>query len=90
MSNTIELLETIGRDASLRHASRESLTQALDGMDANDGLKLAASSGDRGHLVQELGGNDHEVNHNVPDGGCDPGEDEDEDGADQESDQKDA
>lgn len=80
MSNTIQLLETIGRDASLRYASRESLTQALDGMDANTGLTMAAASGDRCHLVQELGGNVHNLVHNVnqTNGGCDfDGEDMD-------------
>jgi hypothetical protein len=90
MSNTIELLETIGRDASLRHASPENLSQALDEMDANAGLKMAAASGDRDHLAQELGGNDHKVVH-IPtqaQGGCDPGDDDMEDEPDQNGDEK--
>lgn len=55
MTNTIELLETIGRDASLRHASGESLSHALNGMHASEALKQAAISGDGSHLQQELG-----------------------------------
>lgn len=55
MANTIELLETIGRDASLRHASGESLSQALTGLQASEALKQAAISGDDGHLLKELG-----------------------------------
>ncbi len=43
MTNTIELLETIGRDASLRHASGEDLSQAIIGLQASEALKLAAS-----------------------------------------------
>lgn len=74
MSSTIELLETIGRDASLRHAGGYALAQALDGLGAGDGLKRAAASGDRDHLVQEFGDEKVKVNQNVHDGGCEPGE----------------
>lgn len=76
MSNTIELLEAIGRDASLRGASQEHLAQLLDGLDASIGLKMAAASGDRSHLTQELGDRDNKVVH-IPSqsqGGCDPGD----------------
>jgi hypothetical protein len=76
MSNTIELLERIGQDASLRHASRESLAQALNALNASEGLKVAAASGDKSRLGEELG-HDHQpvrVNHN--DGGCDPCDDD--------------
>ncbi len=79
MSNTIEALEIIGRDASLRHASRENLMQVLAGMDASEGLKMAATSGDRRHLAQELGQKINQVsqvNQNPHDGGCDPCEDD--------------
>lgn len=91
MSNTIELLEAIGRDASLRHASPESLSQALDGMDASAGLKMAAASGDQSHLAQELGTSNQKVNHNQnpPNGGCDPDDDDLENGPDQDGDEKD-
>lgn len=71
MTSTIELLEAIGKDASLRHASGEDLAQALGGMDASTGLKMAATSGDSRHLAQELGSKDNEVNHNPHNGGCD-------------------
>ncbi|WEN15841.1 hypothetical protein PY254_03995 [Rhodanobacter sp. AS-Z3] len=79
MSNTIELLETIGRDASLRRASRENLMHALGSMDASVSMKLAAASGDRSHLAQELGARINlaaQVNHNPGQGGCDPADDE--------------
>lgn len=77
--DTIELLETIGRDASLRRAGRESLVHALDEMGANEGLKMAAASGDRSHLGQELGGGDNKniTLTNMNQGGCEPGDDDD-------------
>jgi hypothetical protein len=87
MSKTIELLETIGRDASLRHASGEDLSQALTGLQASEALKQAAISGDDGHLVKELGHKDVKVPNHVnqnhapchEDGdGKDGGEDHDE------------
>lgn len=91
MSDTIELLEAIGRDASLRHASAQSLAQALAGMDANAGLKLAAASGDRSHLVQEFGNKSNTLNQNppAPNGGCDPMEEDMEDGADEDGGERD-
>ncbi len=55
MSNTIELLNNIGSDASLRHASSENLQKALSGMHASDGLKQAAMAGDKSYLAAELG-----------------------------------
>lgn len=72
MSNTIELLEAIGRDASLRQAPPEGLLHALDSMDASVNLKMAAASGDRSHLAQELGAKVNlavQVNHNPGQGG---------------------
>lgn len=90
MSNTIELLEAIGRDASLRHASRESLAQALDGLDASSSLKMAAASGDRSHLAGELGHKTSlvvNVNQNPHDGGCDPDEQDMEDEPDDDGEQ---
>jgi len=75
MSKTIELLERIGQDASLRHASREDLAQALGELNASEGLKVAAASGDKSRLGEELGHKkDPPPNHNT--GGCDPFEEE--------------
>jgi hypothetical protein len=54
MSNTIELLETIGKDASLRHAPGNELAKTLAGMDASEGLKQAVITRDRRCLVDEL------------------------------------
>jgi hypothetical protein len=76
MSKTIELLELIGQDASLRHASQEDLAQALDALNASEGLKVAAASGDKSRLEEELGNKRPpvRVNHNT--GGCEPDEDD--------------
>ena len=69
----IVLLETIGQSASLRHASKYDLVQALEQMGVSKGLKLALTSGDDASLKQELGYTDgfpYPVNHN--DGVWDP------------------
>jgi hypothetical protein len=76
MSKTIELLELIGQDASLRHASQEDLAQALEALNASEGLKVAVASGDKSHLGEELGHKHRpvRVNHNT--GGCEPDEED--------------
>lgn len=78
MSKTIELLERIGQDASLRHASQEHLAQVLDELNASEGLKAAAASGDNSRLGDELGHKHRpmQANHNPNNGGCDPDEDD--------------
>lgn len=55
MSDTIELLEAIGRDASFRHASAEELESRLERAGASSALKAAASSGDATQLAAEFG-----------------------------------
>jgi hypothetical protein len=55
MSNTIELLEAIGNDASLRHAPRHELAGWLRQLGASVALTEAASSGDSAVLYAELG-----------------------------------
>jgi hypothetical protein len=55
MSDTIELLEAIGRDASLRHASSEDLTSALLEAQASQALTAAVASGDSSKLAEEFG-----------------------------------
>lgn len=55
MPDTIELLEAVGRDASLRHASAEELATALGQAQASDALIAAAATGDKGRLTVELG-----------------------------------
>lgn len=54
MSNTIELLEAIGKDASLRHATGENLAEMLAGLQASEWLERAARLGDSRHLAQDL------------------------------------
>ncbi len=80
MSNTIELLDSIGRDATLRHASTPELERALDRMHASPGLRMAAASGRREPLFKELGSQANvavQVNQNPHNGGNRPDEQED-------------
>lgn len=55
MTDTIDLLETIGRDASLRYASSEELGKTLEQAQASAALTAAVASGDSSKLFQELG-----------------------------------
>jgi hypothetical protein len=55
MTDTIELLERIGRDAGLRHASTDELVRVLTDLQGSEGLRQAAMSGDSSTLVTELG-----------------------------------
>ena len=54
MTDTIDLLEAIGRDASLRHASTEELTTMLKQAQASEALTGAVVSGDSSQLSKEL------------------------------------
>lgn len=80
MTNTIELLEAIGRDASLRRASAEDLSQALVALKASEALKLAVIEGDAGYLAQELGHRDIQTTNSVNNGFGDGSDDGDGDG----------
>lgn len=55
MSNTIELLETIGGSAALRYASAARLIGALEQADASSALKGAVSSGNGSLLLKDFG-----------------------------------
>ena len=55
MSNTIELLEAIGNDASLRYAPGDELTNRLQQLGASEALRAAVSSGNGTALYAELG-----------------------------------
>ncbi len=55
MADTLELLEAIGQDASLRHASAEELAKILEQAQASEALVAAAASGDVLLLLRELG-----------------------------------
>lgn len=74
MSDTIELLEAIGRDASLRHASSEELAAVLRDARASDILTAAVALGDSSLLADELG---HKANYQ-PQAVQTPGFEEDE------------
>lgn len=58
MADTIELLEMIGRDASLRRASPQALATALERVDAPRALTAAVASGEIACLGQEFDGID--------------------------------
>lgn len=72
MTDTIDLLETIGRNASLRHASYKELERALELMHASDSLRQAAASGESGCLRTELGLKENKVVHAPPSPGPSP------------------
>lgn len=74
MSNTLELLEAIGSDASLRHASSDELAKVLSQSQASEALTAAVAAGDSSLLASELG---HNVN-NLPHAIQTPGHEEDE------------
>lgn len=69
MADTIELLESIGADAGLRHASTGDLEQALALACASEALKAAVRSGDSSLLDSELGYRSMQLNHDVHTGG---------------------
>lgn len=55
MADTIEWLETIGKNATLRRASADELVETLELADATAALKMAVVSADRAALFEELG-----------------------------------
>lgn len=55
MTDTIELLDAIGRDAALRHASAEELAPILEQAQASAAFKAAVAAGDSSLLSRELG-----------------------------------
>jgi hypothetical protein len=55
MSDTIELLETIGKNAALRHASAQELAAMLERAKASEALKSAVAAGDSSRLSREFG-----------------------------------
>ena len=80
MSDTIELLETIGQNAALRHASAETLAHALEHSQASEALKAAIASGDSSLLFEELGHKPMQVPHTQGPGHEEDDSDQDEDG----------
>lgn len=55
MSDTIELLEAIGQNATLRHASVDELAPILEQAKASAALKSAVAAGDSSLLSEEFG-----------------------------------
>lgn len=60
MTDTIDLLEAIGADATLRHASTEELTIVLEQAQASDALTAAVTQGDSTLLFEEFGRMQHQ------------------------------
>lgn len=69
MSDTVELLEAIGRDASLRHAPRDQLARILEAANASRGLLEMINDGDSTALTAELGLVHMHVEHQSQTGG---------------------
>ncbi len=82
MPDTIELLDTIGRDASLRHASAEQLSNMLEQAQASEALTAAAAHGDSSLLFAELG----QQKNLPPQSSQSPSHEEEEDEAEKEED----
>jgi hypothetical protein len=59
MTDTIDLLEAIGADATLRHASTEELAIVLERAQASDALTAAVTLGDSTLLFEEFGRMQH-------------------------------
>ena len=74
MSDTIALLEAIGQNATLRHASVDELAPILEQAKASAALKSAVAAGDSSLLSEEFG---HQPNR-VPQISNAPGHEEDE------------
>ncbi len=55
MSNAIEFLERLGRDASLRRASDTEVTQAMTGLAIDPSLLTAIRDGDQQRIETLLG-----------------------------------
>lgn len=90
MSDTIDLLETIGSDSALRHASPWVLAQMLEAEDASEGLQQYVASGDSTKLAAELGlvkmHGEHSSQTGAHEGDHDAdADDDDDDGCDDES-----
>jgi hypothetical protein len=80
MSDTLELLETIGQDATLRHASVDELTNLLEQAQASEALKAAVASGDSSPLTAEFGQLANLSTQTIQTPGHEEEEEEDEDG----------
>ncbi|WP_213948054.1 hypothetical protein [Luteibacter sp. dw_328] len=68
MRDTVELLEAIGRDATLRRASPEVLSRLLETTHASPGLRELVAHGDSTMLANELGLVERYVEHMVQTG----------------------
>ena len=79
MSDTIDLLESIGQNAALRHASAEELVEVLVHAQASETFKAAVTSGDSALLFEEFGHKPMQVPHTQGPGHEEEEQDEDED-----------
>jgi len=84
--DTIEMLEAIGRDALLRHASPDVLAEVLADAEVSDGLRAAIVLGDPAPLTEELGILRMQTQHSTQFPGHDDDHDGDDDGDDDDGD----
>lgn len=66
MTDTIELLEAIGGDASLRYAPADTLRELLEQAQASTKLTMAIAAGDGAPLREELGLQQMPQTHSAP------------------------
>lgn len=66
MTDTIDLLESIGKNASLRHAAARDLDRALEHMNASESLRRAAATLDPRDLRAELCPHQYKAVQNPP------------------------
>ena len=79
MHDTVDLLEAIGRNPNLRHASPEELAKALEAAGASEGLLELVATGDSAALAKELGLVQMHVEHHSQTGGHEGEHDHDHD-----------
>ncbi|MEP6898771.1 MAG: hypothetical protein ABI870_09595 [Rhodanobacter sp.] len=79
MSDTIDLLVSIGQNAALRHASADELVEVLEQAQASEALKAAVASGDKVWLFEEFGHKPMELPHTQGPGHEEEEQDDDDD-----------
>ncbi|MBB6185336.1 hypothetical protein [Oleiagrimonas soli] len=66
MVDTIDLLEVVGRNASLRNGSSSELERTLQVLAASHALRRATATGDLSGLYRELNAGTNQVAQNPP------------------------
>ncbi|WP_158882382.1 hypothetical protein [Rhodanobacter sp. L36] len=79
MSDTIDLLESIGQNAALRHATPEELVEVLVDAQASEVFKAAVATGESALLFKEFGHKPMQLPHTQGPGHEEEEQDEDDD-----------